>query len=48
MVLHEKEKCRISKLKVHVNLAPLGGEGGGFSALCFVFALLVDLFPASF
>ena len=49
MVLHEKEKCKISKLKVHVNLAPLGGgEGGGFSALCFVFALLVDLLPASF
>ena len=48
MVLHEKEKCKISKLKVHVNLAPLGGGGGGFSALCFVFALLVDLFPASF
>ena len=40
MVLHEKEKCKISKLKVHVNLAPLGGGGGRvFSSLfCVCFA----------
>ena len=38
--IHEKEKCKISKLKVHVNLAPLGGGGGRvFSSLfCVCFA----------
>ena len=39
MVLHEKEKCKISKLKVHVNLAPLGG-GGGEGFQLFVLCLL--------